>query len=79
MGNHSTEMGCKCRLNYQPLFGKMSSYSSPESLSSGRIKDRTWDTAEIEPIASVVILVQMLQMLQSKRFRRTTEHKSNIV
>ena len=34
------------RLDYQPLFGKMSPHSSP---SSGRIKDRTWETAEIEP------------------------------
>ena len=37
------------RLDYQPLFGKMSPHSSPESLSSGRIKDRTRETAEIEP------------------------------
>ena len=39
-----------CRLDYQPLFGEMSPYSSPErALSSGRIKDRTRETAEIEP------------------------------
>ena len=37
------------RLDYQPLFGKMSPHSSPrKSLSSGRIKDRTRET-EIEP------------------------------
>ena len=34
------------RLDYQPLFGKMSPHSSP---SSGRIKDRTRETVEIEP------------------------------
>ena len=34
----------KARLDYQPLFGKMSPHSS-----SGRIKDRTQETAEIEP------------------------------
>ena len=33
------------KLDYQPLFGKM----SPQSSSSGRIKDRTRETAEIEP------------------------------
>ena len=40
------------RLDYQPLFGKMSSHSSllTSGLSSGRIKDRTLETAEIEPI-----------------------------
>ena len=38
------------RLDYQPLFGKMSPHSSPErALFSGRIKDRTRETAEIEP------------------------------
>ena len=37
------------RLDHQPLFGKISTHSSPESLSSGRIKDRTRETAEIEP------------------------------
>ena len=38
------------RLDYQPLFGKMSPHSSPRrSLSSGRIKDRTRETVEIEP------------------------------
>ena len=36
------------RLDYQPLFGKMSPHSSSR-LSSGRIKDRTQETAEIEP------------------------------
>ena len=35
------------RLDYQPLFGKMSPHSSPER-ASGRIKDRTRETAEIE-------------------------------
>ena len=35
-----------CRLDFQPLFGKMSPHSSPrKSLSSGRIKDRTQETA----------------------------------
>ena len=33
----------EARLDYQPLFGKMSPHSSP------RIKDRTRETAEIEP------------------------------
>ena len=38
------------RLDYQPLFGKISPHSSPErALFSGRIKDRTRETAEIEP------------------------------
>ena len=32
------------RLDYQPLFGKMSPHSS-----SGSIKDRTRETAEMEP------------------------------
>ena len=35
------------RLDYQPLFGKMSPHSSPERFSR-RIKDRTRETAEIE-------------------------------
>ena len=48
----------KPRLNYQPLFRKMSPHSSPwrsgwthaiSRLSSGRIKDRTRETAEIKP------------------------------
>ena len=48
----------KPRLNYQPLFRKMSPHSSPRRsgwthaishLSSGRIKDRTRETAEIKP------------------------------
>ena len=34
------------RLDYQPLFGKMSPHSSPERR---RIKDWTRETAEIEP------------------------------
>ena len=38
------------RLDYQPLFGKMSPHSSPFS---GRIKDRTRETAEIEPKRTV--------------------------
>ena len=42
---------CNNRLDYQALFGKMSPHSSSESLSSGRIKERTRETAEIEPIA----------------------------
>ena len=33
------------RLDYQPLFGKM----SPHSSASGKIKDQTRETAEIEP------------------------------
>ena len=37
------------RLDYQPLFGKMSPHSSPRKSSSGRIKDQTRETAEIEP------------------------------
>ena len=35
------------RLDYQPLFGKMSPHSSP--LSFGEDQDRTRETAEIEP------------------------------
>ena len=35
------------RLDYQPLFGKMSPHSSLQE----RIKDRTRETAEIEPTA----------------------------
>ena len=34
-----------CRLDYQPLFGKMSPHSSP-----GEDQDRTRETAKIEPI-----------------------------
>ena len=44
------------RLDYQPLFGKMSPHSSPESLSSGRIKDRTRETAEIEPTSGLPLI-----------------------
>ena len=39
------------RLDYQPLFGKMSQHSSPER--EGRIKDRTRETAEIEPTSQI--------------------------
>ena len=43
-----TAVAADPRLDYQPLFGKMSPHSSPERF-SGRIKDRTRETAEIEP------------------------------
>ena len=47
--NYATvEIHPKSRLDYQPLFGKM-------SLHPGRIKDRTRETAEIEPILRALI------------------------
>ena len=37
------------RLDYQPLFGKMSPHSSPPEGGGGEDQDRTRETAEIEP------------------------------
>ena len=48
------------RLDYQPLFGKMSPHSSP--VSSGRIKDRTRETAEIEPNSKPGFSVSFLEL-----------------
>ena len=60
------------RLDYQPLFGKMSPHSSPECLSSGRIKDRTRETVEIEPTggstSSMMILLTEFQLVKASAF-----------
>ena len=63
---------CDCRsclrLDYQPLFGKMSPHSSPESLFSGRIKDRTRETAEIEPNRALVVRKRICEMANKVNF-----------
>ena len=57
------------RLDCQPLFGKMSPQSFPiwSSLSSGRIKDRTRETAEIEPMGTRTLTSLYAKSTQRKK------------
>ena len=63
------------RLDYQPLFGKMSPHSSPRSLSSGRIRDRTRETVEIEPTSFPVVTQKYIFIVASKRLGTRLEFR----
>ena len=60
IGRYVFQSWGKFTLDYQPLFGKMSPHSS------GRIKDRTRETVEIEPRVSLDALKRMAKKLFEK-------------